>query len=269
MVSASTFTTANAAEFDDAAAFRNLRWNNLIVGLIHLVQGIVLLALSNDFSLPIVGSFVDGPPGTAPTAATTIWNVRLGYAVALFLFLAAADHLVMAAPGVNAWYVQNLRNRINRGRWIEYSISASLMMVLIAMVTGILELTALVAIFGANAAMIFFGLIMESVSKPGDDRIDWWPFIFGSIIVAVPWIAIVIQLAYTRQHVTGEGIPGFVYGIIVSLFICFNSFAVNMVLQYKQVGPWRSYLFGERAYILLSLIAKSLLAWQIFANTLT
>jgi hypothetical protein len=59
-----------------------------------------------------------------------------------------------------------------------------------------------------------------------------------------------------------------VYLIFVSLFVFFNSFAANMLLQYRQVGPWRSYLFGESVYILLSLVAKSLLAWQVFANTL-
>jgi hypothetical protein len=41
-----------------------------------------------------------------------------------------------------------------------------------------------------------------------------------------------------------------------------------MVLQYRQVGPWRSYIFGERSYIVVSLVAKSLLAWQVFANVL-
>jgi len=39
-------------------------------------------------------------------------------------------------------------------------------------------------------------------------------------------------------------------------------------LQYKQVGRWRNYLTGERTYILLSLLAKSALAWQVFAGTL-
>ena len=58
--------------------------------------------------------------------------------------------------------------------------------------------------------------------------------------------------------------PAFVYGIVASLFVFFNCFAVNMVLQYKQVGKWRDYLFGEKVYILLSLTAKSLLAWQVF-----
>jgi hypothetical protein len=41
-----------------------------------------------------------------------------------------------------------------------------------------------------------------------------------------------------------------------------------MLLQYKQVGPWKNYLFGERMYIVLSLLAKTALAWMIFAGTL-
>jgi hypothetical protein len=54
----------------------------------------------------------------------------------------------------------------------------------------------------------------------------------------------------------------------VSLFVFFNSFAINQVLQYRQIGPWRNYLFGEAVYVALSLVAKSALAWQVFANTL-
>ncbi len=66
----------------------------------------------------------------------------------------------------------------------------------------------------------------------------------------------------------GEGPPGFVYGILISIFVLFNSFAINQWLQYRQIGPWRDYLVGERTYIVLSLVAKSALAWQIFANVL-
>jgi hypothetical protein len=59
-----------------------------------------------------------------------------------------------------------------------------------------------------------------------------------------------------------------VYGIFFSLFVFFNSFALNMVLQYKRTWRWRNYIFGENVYIFLSLTAKSLLAWQVFAGTL-
>jgi hypothetical protein len=91
------------------------------------------------------------------------------------------------------------------------------------------------------------------------------PFWIGSIAGIVPWIAIAIYLAGpgANQHA-----PGFVYGIFFSIFVFFNCFAVNQWLQYKKVGKWSNYLVGERAYVTLSLIAKSLLAWQIFASTL-
>jgi len=41
-----------------------------------------------------------------------------------------------------------------------------------------------------------------------------------------------------------------------------------MFLQYKKIGKWKDYLYGEKVYIILSLVAKSALAWQVFAGTL-
>jgi hypothetical protein len=55
---------------------------------------------------------------------------------------------------------------------------------------------------------------------------------------------------------------------VISLFVLFNCFALVQYLQYRARGKWANYLRGEKAYIILSLVAKSLLAWQIFAATL-
>ena len=251
----------------DTDAFGRLRLYNLVVGLVHLGQGIAMLALSNDFALPVSRTFLNGPPGSAPVQEPW-FDVRLGPAVAAFLLLAAIDHLLMAAPGVSRWYNGMLANERNDARWIEYSISASLMIVLIAMITGVTEIGALIAIAGVNASMIFFGLVQEHVARPSKGDVNWMPFIYGCFAGAVPWVIIALQIASSEERATEGGVPGFVYGIIISLFLLFNSFAVNMVLQYKRVGPWRDYLFGERAYIVLSLVAKSALAWQVFANVL-
>ncbi|MEZ4523646.1 MAG: heliorhodopsin HeR [Thermomicrobiales bacterium] len=260
--------TSDDRKSDRDASGRGLRRDNLIVGLIHLAQVIVLVVLSNDFTLPMTESFLDGPPGlTTPGAPEVIWDLPLGYAVAFFLLLAAIDHLLMAAPGIWEWYSRNLGRGINYARWWEYSVSASLMAVLIAMLTGISDITALIGIFGANAAMIYFGMVMEIFNRPDDKEINWTPYLFGCVAGAVPWIAIGVALIGAQIESDGQ-VPTFVFGIFVSLFILFNSFAVNMVLQYKRVGKWRDYIFGERAYIVLSLTAKTALAWQIFANTL-
>jgi hypothetical protein len=245
-----------------------LRPYNLVVGLVHFCQAAVVLALSNDFSLPVINAFPAGEPGSGFTQPETLWNVPIGPAVALFLFLAAVDHLLMAAPGVWPWYTNNLRRGINYARWWEYSVSASVMIVLIALVTGVSNIGALIAIFGVNTAMIFFGLVMEIVNRDRE-QVNWTPFLFGCVAGIVPWIVIAYQFIGTESRLPeGESVPGFVYGIVISLFILFNSFAVNMWLQYKKVGPWRNYLFGEAAYVLLSLTAKTALAWQIFSATL-
>ena len=250
------------------ASFPRLRLYNLLVGLVHLTQAIAIFALSNDFSLPITASFLSGPPDSGLTARETVWDVAVGPAVGIFILLAALDHLLMASPGIWSWYRDNLQRQINYARWWEYSVSASIMIVLIALICGVSDIGAVIAIFGVNAAMIYFGLVMEIFNRT-DQAVNWSPFLFGCLAGAVPWIVIVYQIAGAADRAPqGEGPPAFVYGIIVSLFVLFNCFAVNMVLQYKRVGPWRDYSFGEQAYVLLSLTAKSALAWQVFANTL-
>ena len=83
----------------------------------------------------------------------------------------------------------------------------------------------------------------------------------------VPWVVIGIYLGGATLAASGS-IPSFVYGIYASIAFFFNIFAVNMILQYKQVGKWKDYLYGEKMYIVLSLVAKTLLAWQVFFGTL-
>jgi hypothetical protein len=211
---------------------RRLRGLNIFVGVAHLAQGLVILWLANDFATPVTASFLDGPPGGGPGELDVLADLRYAPLIAVFLFLAAADHLLMATPPVRGWYERELGRRRNVARWIEYSVSASLMVVLIAMLTGISDIAALSAIFGVNSAMILFGILMER-QRPGPDA-DWSPFWFGCIAGAIPWIAIGTYL------IGGADAPTFVYVIFVTLFVLFNSFAVNMVLQFRRVGPWRA-----------------------------
>ena len=124
------------------------------------------------------------------------------------------------------------------------------------------DVVALLGLFFLNASMIWFGWLMETTSETGD-RARWTPFVFGSIAGAVPWIGIAIYL-----FGAGSAVPNFVYGIFVTIFLSFNCFAVVQLLQYRAKGKWADYLRGEQAYIVLSFVAKSLLAWQLFANVL-
>ncbi len=237
---------------------KRLRIWNIAVGLVLAAQAVLVAALTNNFSLPVTAGFITGPPGTEPEIHH-LFNIATGWGVFAFLAISAVALLIIASPLVFPWYKRNLLKNRNYGRWIEYFFSSSIMIVLIAQITGISDIAALMAIFGVNACMILFGALQEKYENPG--KPSWLPFWFGSFAGAIPWIAIAIYVWAPGLNLSP---PGFVYGIIASLFVFFNCFAINMVLQYKKVGPWRDYLFGEKVYIILSLTAKSLLAWQVF-----
>ena len=64
-------------------------------------------------------------------------------------------------------YERDLRRGINRFRWVEYSFSATLMIVLIAFYSGITSISAVIAIIGANVAMILFGWLQERDEPAG------------------------------------------------------------------------------------------------------
>ncbi|MCF8539243.1 MAG: heliorhodopsin HeR [Candidatus Nanopelagicales bacterium] len=244
---------------------KSLRTWNVIAGFAHLAQLILILILATDFTLPVTATYMDGPPGTPPSATVTLFDSPIAWGVALFFALSAFFHFLVASPLFFKRYIAGLNLHHNYFRWVEYSISSSIMIVLIAQIVGIADVAALIAIFGVNASMILFGWLQEKYETPGSG--GFLPFIFGSMTGIVPWIIVVIYVIAPGSTSVNE-VPGFVYGIIISLFVFFNSFALIQYLQYKQVGKFANYRYGERWYIILSLVAKSLLAWQIFAGTL-
>ena len=242
-----------------------LRRFNLIAGVLHLVQMAAVIALSTDFSLPVTATYMAGPPGSSFAEPVVLFETPLALAVALFLGLSALAHFIVASPTFYGRYAAGLEAKRNYFRWVEYAISSSVMIVLIAQITGIADITALIAIFGVNASMILFGWLQEKYEEPGNG--GWLPYIFGCIAGIVPWLAVMVYVL-SPGGPPETSAPGFVIGIIVTIFVLFNSFAWVQYKQYRAKGKWSNYLKGERTYIVLSLVAKSLLAWQIFANTL-
>ncbi len=270
--------TAAAPPFDavpdaiPAPQARSLHAWNVGLSAIHAVQALLIIALSFAKSpmvtAPVVSSYLtfDTATQTLVPAQRTLFDLPIGPAVALFFLCSALAHFLVAFPW-RSRYERNLARGQNPARWVEYAFSSSIMIVVIAMLSGIQEIGTLVAIFGVNAAMILFGWSMEAANE-GRTQVQWLHYVFGCIAGAVPWVVIAIALGTAATAPGAAPIPGFVIAIFVSLFIAFNVFAINMVLQYGKVGRWRDYLYGERAYMLFSLIAKSLLAWQVFAGTL-
>jgi hypothetical protein len=246
---------------------------NLVMAGLHAVQALVVYALSdpNRGIWSITANNLTLAPGSTPdkpilaSATHAIFSINLAYLVVGFFLLSAVAHLFVATL-YRKQYSANLQHGINKVRWIEYALSASTMMLAISLLSGIYDLGSLVMIFGLTAIMNLLGLAME-VYNQGREKVNWLAYIIGSLAGILPWVVIGIYFWAGETYGSGH-IPTFVYYIYGSIFLFFNCFAANMFLQYKKVGRWRNYLYGEKLYIILSLLAKSALAWQVFAGTL-
>jgi len=239
----------------------SLRSWNLGLTVLHFVQAVVIVLLAGSFAITVTTSIPEGPPGAAVPAPDALFNVPIGWAVAVFLGLAALDHLLTATV-FRSTYESDLVRGINRFRWVEYSVSATLMIILISFYSGITNINAIIAIAGANVAMILFGWLQELMNPPGRTTTTMLPFWFGTMVGLAPWISIAFNI------IGSETVPGFVYGIVIAQVVLFFSFGLNQWLQYRRIGKWTDYAYGEKTYLVLSLIAKSLLAWQIFGGSL-
>ena len=241
------------------------------MGGLHLLQGIAMLFLATtviqkigEFSPQITQNYLAFNPATSSLEleSKVLFDLPFGILVASFLFISAAAHALISIPKkTNEKYNADLEKGINQFRWFEYAISSSIMIVLISTLFGIYDIASLVLIFIVNATMNLFGLVMEQMnSEKSKDDIIWGPFIWGSIAGIAPWIAI---LLYMFGNGNFDQVPWFVWAIVGTYFVAFNTFPVNMILQYKKVGKWENYIYGERIYIVLSLVAKSILAWLV------
>lgn len=239
----------------------NLRKWNIGLTVLHIAQAIAIALMAGSFAITITSTFPEGPPGTRIDTPGSLFDLPIGPAVAVFLALAALDHLITATV-MRGTYERDLARGINRFRWVEYSISATLMLILISSYSGITDVAALLCLIGANVGMILFGWLQETMNPPSRTTTTMKPFWFGTLAGALPWVAIWVNV------VGADTVPGFVFGIVVAEQVFFFSFGLNQWLQYRKVGKWADYLYGEKVYLVLSLAAKSFLAWQIYGGSL-
>jgi branched-subunit amino acid transport protein AzlD len=278
--------------------YKKLRIYNLIMGLIHLFQGVVIIYLSKNVTTK-VDIFLPEPDFITRKITSIpqhFIDIRLDYLLVSFLWISAFAHIFTVLPRVFPKYIENLKLEKNMIRWYEYGISSSIMVVLIAYLCNIQDVTILALMFFLNSSMIFFGAVNEMYNSDLKESVklhnflikrlqpnvvikqglslkkyepNWYAFIYGSVAGFIPWVVLFVYFFYSLAKLDGKfEVPSFVYYVIYGIFIFFNLFAINMYLQYKKIGKWKSYLFGECMYILLSLISKSLLAWLVFGGLL-
>ncbi len=253
--------------------FENLKIFNLVLGCFYLVQALLLFSLTNNYTVNLISNFLNSEYNglsetfTYMNVTNTVASINLGAMVAMFLFIAALSHFLLAAPGISEWYNENLKKDLGYVRWIEYAFSSSAIIVVLSILVGIRDIHLLFAIFSINAFMNLFGLLMEKLNNSKKKNFDWTAFVYAIKAGFIPWIIIASYIIFgANGYSIGEGmnpIPQPVYLIVLLYFFWFVLFAVNMFMGFKKIDGWKNYLFTEVLYSILGVLSKTSLAWLI------
>lgn len=240
---------------------------NRKAGFLHMVQAaLMFLVLNYEFKIPIVTRFFgETPEGIRPVTDVLV-DLPVVVVAPVFILLSALFHFFIASPFYVRKYEANIRKGMNPMRWWEYSLSSSLMLAVLLMMGGLNDLPSVVFVFSLNLIMNLMGLMMELYNQDRE-KVSWLPYNIGVFAGIVPWIIGGLYFWVSTSNVA-DSIPWYAKAGFLLTFVFFNSFAVNMWLQYKKLGKWKKYEYGERAYVVLSLVAKSALGWVLVLGTM-
>ena len=246
---------------------KQLQTLNRFAGATHLIQAIALLFILNtETKIPVITRFFTQTADGIEPVSELLFEFPIALIAPIFLLLSAIAHLLISSPFYVHRYEQNIEKGINPPRWWEYAISSSLMLVVLLMLGGLIEISTIVFIFTLNFIMNLMGLMMEKHNQL-TTKTSWLPFNIGVLAGIVPWIMGGLYFYVSTSNID-DAIPAYAQFGFLLTFLFFNSFAINMYLQYKKIGKWKVYAYGEKSYIVLSLVSKSALGWIIVLGTL-
>lgn len=251
----------------------NLKKWNVVLAFLHAVQGVLILALSREVTLPVTTNYLTTDTLGSEAAGYNVWtpairllaDVNLAYLLAVLFFIAAIGHIIFATS-YRKKYEADLAVGMNRARWVEYVLGGGLLLVTVALINGVSDLSTLVAIFALAEVLALFSLLLESHKELGDKH----PRVINKmalVLALTPWIVTAIYL-FGAQAYGNQSLPTYIYWVDGIVFATFMATGLNMLFNKQKKGRWTDYFYTERVYMLLGLAAKSALAWLVFFGTL-
>jgi hypothetical protein len=283
----------------EAPIFWSVNWAAALLHLFNTVATIGLWATSDDkdqvFKLSEnYAPWVPLTNGTCPQNAFKVsdeWCVSklskdttelsLWWLVIAFHFLSFAfQTLAMADWDITCCKLQCKRKRYvseiredgtNSLRMIEYSISATLMQISIALILGVWDRLTIVGIAFLTAVTMLQGLVAEKI-KYTDIEMAWVSHLSGWVSMGGVWFIIGRQFLFTIENSGENPPPDFVYIIVTVIALLYIGFGLVQLVELCLTRKSKSAVRHERvelAYCTLSLVSKTFLGWMIFANALS
>lgn len=168
------------------------------------------------------------------------------------------------------YYLHNLDNKFNWVRWVEYSITASLMWLVIAQSFAFIEITQLVLSTLMIAITMASGITVDWIARPDPEKDEWSLPLSTRLVFLLPGVFLYgcasLTLLLSMIYAVEGDLPSFVLPTVIVVLGLFECFAIVLIVQ--QLRPPSKWIYGEYWYLALSLISKATLGITLMINVL-
>lgn len=227
------------------------KWGQLILCLLHSISSIIMFYQgADDPKSGILDVFIIKTNSSSITERfylDKVGNINLFYLNGTFLLFTGVSHFVYFISRYYFNYAISIKLR-----YIEYAVSASIMIVIIASLSGCREVMTLLCISGLTGTTMSFGMFNDMAYETNTHHNYYIPVFWeGFYPYIFTWITVFVYFFMAVSE--SENVPKFVYAIVIVLFIFYSSFAVAQwwFTAYPskvdtEIYETRRLLFGER-----------------------
>ena len=185
-------------------------------------------------------------------------DVLKGIIVSIFLITALFHLFYWKSKN----YIKEVNSGKNRYRWVEYAITASLMIYIYSILSGVKDYYIVFLIVLFNIVLMSFGYFLEMSSNP---QAKFMALVMGFFILTIIFTFTYYQFVNNIDAAKDTyDIPNWVYAIVLAMIFWWLSFGVIGVLYYKASLKGKvNFTRYEKYYIFLSYISKAFMGYYL------
>lgn len=258
---------------------KNIKNNNkeyskvhLVFSVVYLVQLVILVILGGKSWIPITtnylayDSLLSSGGQVVHTAGTSrLFDLNIAWVLILMLCVSVISHILFATTYKNR-YLAELKSGGQITNWVLYGVISSFVILVLALLSGVFDLSSLILIVSVNLFASAFGIISYSQTKGGKE-LHWFTQLNAIKASLLPWIIILIYIWGTFVY-GGNSINAYVYWLYLSVIFMQGCYMYVLNKTNKKQGKFKEIFYSTKILFAILLVMQALVVWQVFLSAL-
>lgn len=243
----------------------------IIFSGLYLAQIILLVLFAKDFWVSITtnylayDSLLSKSEQIVHGAGTSrLFDLNIIWLLIFILGVSCIGNFILATR-YNTKFKAGLKNGNSIFNWVIYGFVSSMLMLVLALLSGIFDISSLIMLFSINIFVYILGWIYH-LRLRNDKQLAKFALMSTIKATILPWAVIIIYIFGTFVF-GGNSINAWIYLVYLTVLLA----QIGLIYIYNQIqnqsGKWKNILFAERAFLTVIFAWQTLVIWQVFFGT--